>query len=253
MLNINLEGKTALITGAAGQLGRVMCEVLAQCGADIIIHYNSNADQARLIEEKIKFIGRNAFSVQADITNRDSVENMKKRVSEFKMPDIIINNAVIQYEWKPLMEQDIKDYYSQFESCVMQTVYMAKAFAPHMINQNYGRIIAINTECAALAEAGCSAYTSAKRGLDGIVRCLAKELGPNNITVNQIAPGWTISFADRENGTQKQEAYDSTVPLRRRGTDKEIAAMAAFLASDLASFTTGAFIPVNGGRVMPAI
>ena len=104
-----------------------------------------------------------------------------------------------------------------------------------------------------MAEANCSAYTSAKRGLDGFVRCFAKEVGQYNITVNQVAPGWTISYTDRDNHTEKQEAYDSTVPLGRRGTDLEIAQMVAFLASDLASFTTGAYIPVSGGRVMPAI
>ncbi len=253
MINIDLTGKTVLITGAAGQLGRVMCETFAQCGADVIIHYNSNGNQAEIIAEKIRKMGRKAYTVQADITSFESVMKMKEQVSTFKMPEIIVDNAVIQYEWKPLLEQDIKDYYSQFESCVMQTVYMAKAFAPYMTEQKNGRIIAINTECAALAEANCSAYTSAKRGLDGIVRCLARELGGDNITVNQIAPGWTVSYKDRENGSEKQDAYDSTVPLKRRGTDIEIANMAVFLASDLAAFTTGAFIPVNGGRVMPAI
>lgn len=253
MLKINLTGKTVLVTGGSGQLGRVMCETLASCGADVIVHYNSGRERAEAVADKVRAAGRKAMTIQADITNEESVMQMKKAVSEFAMPDIIVDNAVIQYEWKPLLEQGANDYYSQFESCVMQTVYMAKAFAPYMIEKNYGRIIAINTECAAMAEAGCSAYTSAKRGLDGIVRCLAKELGPHNITVNQVAPGWTISERDRTNGTEKQEGYDVSVPLKRRGTDAEIANMVAFLASDLASFTTGAYIPVSGGRVMPAI
>lgn len=253
MLNIDFTGRTVLVTGGTGQLGRIMCETFAECGADVIIHYNSNESKAHELEEKIRAMGRRAMSVRADITSYDEIMAMKSAAESFAMPDIIVNNAVIQFEWKPLLEQDISDYYSQFDSCVMQTVYMAKAFAPHMQEQKYGRIIAINTECSALAEENCSAYTSAKRGLDGVVRCLAKELGPYGITVNQVAPGWTISERDRENGTEKQESYDMTVPLRRRGTDREIANMVAFLASDLASFTTGAYIPVSGGRVMPAI
>nr|MCR5178315.1 SDR family oxidoreductase [Lachnospiraceae bacterium] len=93
----------------------------------------------------------------------------------------------------------------------------------------------------------------AKRGLDGIVRVLAKELGEYGITVNQVAPGWTVSEKDRREHSEVNEEYDRTVPLKRRGTDEEIANMVVFLASDLASFTTGAYIPVSGGRVMPGI
>ena len=111
----------------------------------------------------------------------------------------------------------------------------------------------INSELASLAEETWGAYTAAKRGLDGLVRVLAKELGPNKITVNQVAPGWTITEKDRHDHTESQPDYDKTVPLGRRGTDLEIAQMCAFLASPLASFTTGAYIPVSGGRVMPAI
>ncbi|MBQ8297309.1 MAG: SDR family oxidoreductase [Ruminococcus sp.] len=254
MLKIDLTGRLAVITGATGQLGRVMADVFSDCGADIAVHYNSNSSKAEELVRTIKTRGRRAEAFQADITNYESVLEMQKRISEtLGNPDIIVCNAVIQYEWKPVLEQDIPDYYSQFESCVMQNVYMAKAFVPAMIENKYGRFIAVNTECSAMAEANCSAYTSAKRGLDGFVRCFAKEVGEHNITVNQVAPGWTVSYVDRENHTEKQEQYDRTVPLRRRGTDMEIASMAAFLASDLASFTTGAYIPVSGGRVMPAI
>lgn len=254
MLKIDLTGKLAVITGATGQLGRVMADVFSDCGADIAVHYNSNSSKADELVEQIKTKGRRAAAFQADITSREAVYAMQRRIAEsLGDPEIVVCNAVIQYEWKPVLSQEIPDYYSQFESCVMQNVYMAKAFVPDMVRKNYGRFIAVNTECAAMAEAGCSAYTSAKRGLDGFIRCFAKEVGEHNITVNQVAPGWTVSYIDRENHTEKQDAYDITVPLRRRGTDREIAQMAVFLASDLASFTTGAYIPVSGGRVMPAI
>lgn len=254
MLKIDLTGKLAVITGATGQLGRVMTEILSDCGADIAIHYNSNSVKAEELVRSVQAKGRRAVAFQADITDFNSVKQLHAQITEtLGNPQIVVCNAVIQYAWKPVLSQDIPDYYSQFDSCVMQNVYMAKCFVPSMVEAQYGRFIAINTECSAMAEANCSAYTSAKRGLDGFIRCFAKEVGPHNITVNQVAPGWTISYTDRDNHTEKQEAYDSTVPLRRRGTDLEIAQMVAFLASDLASFTTGAYIPVSGGRVMPAI
>jgi 3-oxoacyl-[acyl-carrier protein] reductase len=89
--------------------------------------------------------------------------------------------------------------------------------------------------------------------MDGVYRILAKEIGEHGITVNQVAPGWTISDADRERGTERSESYEAGVPLKRRGTDQEIANAVAFLASDLASFITGVYIPVCGGNVMPTI
>lgn len=253
-MEINLKGKKALVTGGSGGLGRTIVRTLADCGAGVIIHYHSDKDNAERLVSELKEKGRNAIAVRADITSRESVKEMRRIIeADFGMPDIMVVNAVIQYEWKLLLEQDIADYYSQFESCVMQMVYMSKEFIPYMKEQNYGRIVVMNTECAMLAEEGCSAYTSAKRGLDGIVRVLAKEVGRNGITVNQIAPGWTITDKERENGVNPAPEYVATVPLARRGTDKDIANMTAFLSSDLASFTTGAYIPVAGGRVMPAI
>lgn len=253
-MNIDLSGKKALVTGGSGGLGRTIVRTLADCGADVAVHYFSDSKNAEILREELVASGRKSEIFKADITDKESVEAMGTEVEKsFGMPDILVVNAVIQYEWKKLLEQDVKDYYSQFESCVMQLVYMAKTFVPYMQGRNYGRIIVMNTECAMMAEEGCSAYTAAKRGLDGIVRVLAKEVGGNNITVNQIAPGWTITDKERESGVNPAPEYVASVPLGRRGTDKDIANMAAFLASDLASFTTGAFIPVAGGRIMPTI
>ena len=98
-----------------------------------------------------------------------------------------------------------------------------------------------------------SAYVAAKKGMDALLRVLAREIGAHGITVNQIAPGWTISERDRTAGTEKQEQYEKTVALRRRGEDTEIAQAVAFLASDLASFITGVYLPVCGGNIMPAV
>jgi 3-oxoacyl-[acyl-carrier protein] reductase len=130
---------------------------------------------------------------------------------------------------------------------------MAKAFVPAMIERKWGRVIGINTECSMQNFPMQSAYVSGKRGMDGVLRVLAKEVGENQITVNQVAPGWTISDSVRASGTERQEEYEKKVPLKRRGTDQEIANVVAFLASDLASFITGAYIPVCGGSVMPGI
>ncbi|MDT8719160.1 SDR family oxidoreductase [Clostridium sp. 19966] len=253
-MKIDLSGKLALVTGATGDLGRVMIRTLAQCGADVVINYSKNIEKASELCEELQGAGRKAIIVQADITDKESVMKMKDYVVQnIGMPDIVVDNAVIQYTWKSVLEQDIEDYESQFSSCVMQNVYMAKAFVPYMIEKKYGRFIGINTECSMQNFPNQSAYVAGKRGMDGVLRVLAKEIGEHGITVNQVAPGWTISDRDRAAGQEHNSEYEKNVPLRRRGTDQEIANVVAFLASDLASYITGAYIPVCGGNVMPAI
>jgi 3-oxoacyl-[acyl-carrier protein] reductase len=253
-MKLDLTNKTALITGATGDLGRVMARTLAKCGANIVLHYNSNELKAKELQREMSEIGVKALIVKADVTSEKQINDMKDYLDgQGWHVDIVVANAVIQYEWTSILKQAATDYVSQFESCVMQSVYLAKAFVPAMIERKQGRMIGINTECAMQNFAGQSAYTAGKRGMDGIYRVLAKEVGEHQITVNQIAPGWTISDRDRENHTEHSESYEQTVPLKRRGTDEEIANAVAFLASDMASFITGAYIPVNGGNVMPAI
>lgn len=217
MLAIDLKGKTALVTGASGELGRVIARTLAECGADMALHYHGGKDRAERVAEAVRSRGVKALTVQADVTDYESVLQMQKLIrQELGRVDLIVANAVIQYEWKSVLEQPLEDFQSQFASCAMQTVYLAKAFLPDMIERNYGRFVAVNTECAALADPNNAAYTAGKRALDGVVRCLAKEVGTHNITVNQVAPGWTVSERDRTEHTERRPEYEKTVPLGRR-------------------------------------
>ncbi len=255
MLTLDLTGKVAVVTGATGQLGRVMVRTLAQCGADVAIHYHGNADMAATLKAEAEGMGRRAVTVQADVTDQASVLALRDAVmAGLGTADIIVNNAVAQYDWTSVLEQSPDDYEGQFRSSVLHNVLMAQAFVPGMIaGGRGGRVIGINTECAMQNFASQSAYVAGKRGMDGVLRILAKEVGAHGITVNQVAPGWTISDKDRASGSESQPEYEKSVPLGRRGTDQEIANVVAFLASDLASYITGAYVPVCGGNVMPAI
>jgi 3-oxoacyl-[acyl-carrier protein] reductase len=250
-MEINLSGKIALVTGATGELGRVMAQTLASCGAAVVVQYLKNQTGAEELVRVISSRGGRAFTVQADITDEQSVDRMKNAVKDaLGNPDIVVNNAVSQYAWTSILQQNIGDFQNQFESCVKQSVLTAKAFLPAMIEKGAGRFIGINTECSTLCDANSGAYASAKRGMDGLYRVLAKEVGGRGITVNQVAPGWTVSDKDRQNHTEIAPDYSRKVPLARRGTDQEIANVVAFLASGLASFVTGVCIPVSGGAVM---
>jgi 3-oxoacyl-[acyl-carrier protein] reductase len=260
-MEIDLSNKNAVVTGSTGELGRTMARSLAECGANIGLCYFKNDDYALELKDEIeKIYNVKAVAAKVDVTNLESVMDMKKIINnKLGIADIIVNNAVIQLrEWSSVIDQPVEDYESQFKSSVLQNVYMAKAFIPNMKKQKYGRIIGINTECTIQCFTTQSAYVSGKRGMDGVMRVLAKEVGPYNITVNQIAPGWTISDGTRhhdgsEKNINQEFVYKDSVPMKRRGTDTEVANAVCFLASDLAGFITGAFLPVSGGNVMTSV
>jgi 3-oxoacyl-[acyl-carrier protein] reductase len=253
-MKIDLSGKVALVTGSTGELGRVISLTLAECGADVVLHYFKNQDRAQQLQKQIQKLGRKACIVQANVSEPAEVKSIRMVAEkELGSPDILVNNAVSQYAWKPVLEQSAADYEDQFRSSVLQNVLMAQEFVPAMIKKRTGRIIGISTECAMQCFPSQSAYVAGKRGMDGVLRVLAKEIGGHGITVNQVAPGWTVSEKDRLAGSERQEHYEKNVPLKRRGEDREIAQAVAFLASDLSGFITGAYLPVCGGNVMPSI
>ena len=252
MLSINLSGHLAVVTGGTGQLGRVMVRTMAACGASVVIHYHQNIQMARQLLSEVRAAGVPGMIVEADVTAEQDVQNMKTEIEKtLGAPDIIINNAVIQYAWTNVLEQPPPDYEGQFRSCVLHNVLMAQAFVPAMLAKNWGRVIAINTECVMQNSPNQSAYVAGKRGMDGVLRVLAREVGQHQVTVNQVAPGWMKSEAASSHGND--EAYIQQVPLKRRGTAQDVANLVAFLASDLAGFVSGQYISVSGGNVMPTI
>jgi 3-oxoacyl-[acyl-carrier protein] reductase len=237
-----------------------MIRTLAECGADVVIHYAHKKKDAESLAVEVRALGRRAVTVRADVTDLASVQRMQRRVSrELGDADIIVNNAVIQYPWTSILEQDVADYESQFRSSVLHNLHMAKCFLPAMIRKGAGRVIGINTECTLQCWPNQSAYVSGKHGMNGLLQVMAKEVGGHGVTVNQVAPGWMISDRDREHRAQckpiseSETQYANMLLLKHRGEDQDIANTVAFLASDLARFITGAFIPVNGGgATLPA-
>ncbi|MCG9479415.1 MAG: SDR family oxidoreductase [Actinomycetia bacterium] len=260
MKAIDLSGRVSFITGGSGQIGRTICKHMALCGARVAFSYYSQKEQAEKLKQEIETsYGQQVLALKADITDKDSLEQAKKLINQnMGKVDIIVNNAVIQYEWKEVIKQDIQSYEGQFRSSVLHNVFMAQVFVPDMIEQKYGRVIGINTECSMQAFRTQSAYISGKRGMDGVLRVLAREVGTHNITVNQVAPGWTLTDSCRdadgsEANINQDFPYIDAVPMGRRGSDEDIANAVCFLASDLAGFITGVYLPVTGGNVMPCI
>ncbi len=253
MIEIDLKDRTAVVTGASGELGRVISRTLAEAGASVALQYYKNKDKAHAVKQDIERAGGRAMSLQADVCERESVFAMRDEIREAWGPaDIIVNCAVVQYDWTSILEQAEEDFESQFRSCVMHNVLMTKAFVPDMIEKKWGRVIGINTECAMTCSPHQAAYISGKAGQDRVLRVLAREVGKYSITVNQVAPGFMISDKYRKEPID-DSGYIEGVPLGHRGEDQDIANAVAFLASDLARFITGVYLPVSGGTVMPAI
>lgn len=253
MLSIDLSGHLALVTGASGQLGRVIAPTLAEAGADVAVHYRRDRASADAVVKRVRALGRRALAFKADLTRPAQVRALRKAVAaKLGAPDILVANAVSQIQWKPVLAQPLADYEDQFRTNVAQSVLLAQAFVPAMKKKGWGRVIAVNTEVALQLLPGQSAYGSAKRGLDGLMKVLARELGPHGITVNQVAPGWTLSDRHRRQAPADR-AYIREVPLGRRGEDREIAWAVAFLASDKAAFIHGVHLPVNGGHAIAGL
>lgn len=250
---IDLSGRLAVVTGATGQLGRRIVRTLAAAGADVAVHYRSDRAAAEETCRELTAIGRRAVAVSGDVGTATGVAGIAAAVrAGLGDPDIVVANAVQQYTWTTILEQAPEDFESQFRTCVLQSVLLAKAFIPAMAQRRWGRFIAINTECSMQCLPNQGAYVSGKRGMDGTLRVLAREVGPDQVTVNQVAPGWMISDKYRDGG-ESNPAYERTVALKRRGYDQDIANAVAFLASDLATFISGCYLPVCGGNVMPTI
>ena len=135
MLTIDLRGNLAVITGASGMLGRVIARTFADCGADLVLHYFHGKEEAEALAGELRRkTGRRVMTVQADITSAEDVQRMKQEIlNRAGVPDILVHNAVIQYDRKPVIEQDLAAFDSQYQSCVMQTVHMTQAFVPEII------------------------------------------------------------------------------------------------------------------------
>ena len=251
-LRLDLSGKVALVTGASGELGRVIARTLGMCGADVAVHYFTGRERAEVVRNEVASFGVRTCAVTADVGSIESVSLMHKAIAQELGPvSILVTNAV---EWnadRSILDQSLEAFERSYRSCVLQNVIMAKVFIPSMIERRWGRFIGISSEVAMQYLAEKADYAAGKRAATGILRVLAREVGSHQITVNEVAPGWVISDKDRRQGSQREPGYEGKVPLKRRGYDQEVADAVAFLSSDRASFITGVFLPVCGGNVMP--
>ncbi|MCX7058813.1 MAG: SDR family oxidoreductase [Proteobacteria bacterium] len=251
-VSIDLSRRVALVTGATGELGRPISRTLAACGAKIAVHYYRSRNAAQTLCSELKATGADACLVSGDIADVIAVEAMRDKIeANLGSVDIVVNNAVTWFEEGPVVEQSADQFDCVYRSSVLQGWATAKVFSKRMKDRHWGRIISLGTEVTTQALINRAPYTAAKCAMDGMMRSLARELGEHGITVNQVAPGWVITDRDRRDRDEVQPEYESSIALRPRGYDQDVANLIAFLASDLAGFITGVRVPVCGGNIMP--
>ncbi|URT72561.1 3-oxoacyl-[acyl-carrier-protein] reductase [Cytobacillus firmus] len=247
---MKLEGKAALVTGASRGIGREIALGLARQGADIVVNYSGSEARANEVVDEIKALGRNAFAIQCDVSNSDSVTSMvKETVEKFGKLDILVNNAGITKD--NLLMRMKEDEWDDVININLKGVFLCtKAVTRQMMKQRNGRIINISSIVGVSGNPGQANYVAAKSGVIGLTKTSAKELASRGITVNAIAPGFiTTDMTDKLNEDVRDQMLKQ-IPLARFGDPADIANVAVFLASEDSRYMTGQTLHVDGGMVM---
>ena len=246
---MNLEGRVALVTGAAQGIGRAIALALAEVGADIA-GGDVNLEGMEKTAKEIEALGRKALAVKLDVSDPASVKDAVTKVLEvFQKIDILVNNAGITKD-NLIMRMKREDWDRVLSINLNGAFHCIQAVLPGMVKQRSGRIINIASVVAQAGNAGQANYISSKAGLIGLTKAVASEVGSRTITVNAVAPGF-IATAMTENLPEPvKQRMMSLIPLARMGTDRDIASAVRFLASDEAGYITGHVLNVNGGMYM---
>jgi len=248
---IDLNGKSALVTGGARGIGRACCTMLARAGASVAVNYRVEAPSANLLVEEIEAAGGEAFALAADVANRAEAEMLvDETVSRLGRIDILVNNAGI-WGSSPIEEMSDQEWSEMVGINLTGTFHCIRAAVPVMKEARSGRIINIASTAGQRGEARSAHYAATKGGVISLTKSLATELAPFGILVNCVAPGWTVTDMTRDDLLgARRESILQTIPLGRAATAEEIAGGVVFLASELSTFITGEILNVNGGAVL---
>jgi 3-oxoacyl-[acyl-carrier protein] reductase len=243
--------RTALITGASRGLGTAIALEQAAAGANVAVNYFRNEEAAERLCLRIQEDGGRAHAFKADVRDEGEVARLTQEViGIFGGIDILVVNATGPQPLLSIEEQTWESYLDQLEFFVKSPLLLLKQVLPGMRERGFGRIIQVGSEVFELGNPRFANYVAAKGAQLGLTRSWARELAPNGITVNLVAPGWIPTERHAEATKDELDAYAYDVPMKRMGEARDIAKMVAFLASDAAGFITGQKFSVNGGNTL---
>jgi 3-oxoacyl-[acyl-carrier protein] reductase len=239
--------KVAVVTGSSRGIGRAIALRLAEGSAKVVVNYHSNEAAADEVVDQIQANGGAAIAIQADVSQVAEAQALIDAAKKaFGRVDILVNNAgttrdtllmrMTEEEWDVVIDTNLKGTFN----CI-------KAVSRQMMRQRYGRIVNITSVAGIGGNAGQANYASAKAGIIGLTKTVAKELGSRGITCNAVAPGLCLTDLTASLPENLVELAIERTPLSRTGTPEDMAAATAFLASDQASFITGQVLAVDGG------
>ena len=242
--------KVALVTGGATGIGAATVSALAAGNLRVALHYSNSKEAAIKLADQLKSNGAKVEIFHADLTQKGSAEDLVKNVTgELGAIDILINNAGLMSDASITKMSD--ELWDEAINLNLSVVFkLIRATADHMLLKKWGRIINVSSQVALTGSANHAHYAAAKSGLLGLTYSAAKEFGASGVTVNAVLPGRIETNMIAQRSVGRMDEWLKQTPLARLGKAEEIASMIAFLASEKASYVTGAAINVNGGLVM---
>ena len=252
-MEIQLNGKHALVTGANSGIGKAIALALGAAGADVAVNYVTHPESADEVVEAIRAKGVQSMAVEADVSNPDAVEAMFKQIeTQWGAVDILVNNAGIDGQRALGWEADPKNWRKVLEVNLFGAFYCARAALKGMVNRKSGVILNITSVHEVIPWSGYSAYTASKAGQSMLTKTLAQEAAPYGVRVLAVAPGAIKTPINQSVWSDPQQLADleTKIPYRRMGTPEEIAEAVAILVSDATPYITGTTVFVDGGMTL---
>lgn len=245
-----LEGKVAIVTGSGSGIGQAIAERLAQEGADVVVDYRDHIEDAQVTQQRISAAGGRSILVHADVTCLDDDQKLVDEAwTQLGKCDILVNNAGIE-KGANFWEVTEKDYDAVLDVNLKGVFFLSQFFVRRLLAAKMpGRIINISSVHEDMVFPHFASYAASKGGLRMLMRNLAVELGPHNITVNNVAPGAIVTPINNNllNNKEQLDALLNNIPLGRMGKSEEVAGLVAFLASEDAAYVTGSTYVIDGG------